>query len=88
MLEKSIVVTNPSGLHARPAALLVQEAGKHPCDVRIRKGDLEVDGKSILGIMSLAVAKGDTITVKTDGPGEQEALDALVGLIQSGLGES
>jgi phosphocarrier protein len=88
MLEQSVEITNPSGLHARPAALLVQEAGKHACDVRIRKGTQEVDGKSILGIMSLAVAKGDTITVKTDGPGEQEALDAIVGLIKSGLGES
>ncbi len=88
MVEKSITIQNKSGLHARPAALLVQEAGKHPCNVWVRKGDKEVDAKSILGIMSLAVAYGDTITIKTDGQGETEALEAITQLIESGLGEA
>ncbi|MCL6516474.1 HPr family phosphocarrier protein [Alicyclobacillus sp.] len=88
MVEQTVTLKNRSGLHARPAALLVQEAGKHPCNLWIRKGDKEVDAKSILGVMSLAVGSGETITVRADGQGEEAALKAVVDLIESGLGEA
>ncbi|SFU53616.1 HPr family phosphocarrier protein [Alicyclobacillus macrosporangiidus] len=88
MVEQTVTLNNRSGLHARPATLLVREAGKHPCNVWIRKGDKEVDAKSILGVMSLAVGRGETITVRADGSGEEAALKALVELIESGLGEA
>ncbi|GMA50058.1 PTS sugar transporter subunit IIA [Alicyclobacillus contaminans] len=87
MVEKTLTITNKSGLHARPAALLVKEAGRHTCQVTLRKGDKEVDAKSILGVMSLAVAAGDAVTIRTDGPDEAEALAAVVQLLESGLGE-
>lgn len=88
MVEATVEIRNKSGLHARPAAILVQEAGKHACKLWVKKGDYEVDAKSILGIMSLAVSAGETITVKADGSDEKEALASLVQLIESGLGES
>lgn len=88
MMEETVTIRNPSGLHARPAALLVQEANRHPCEIRIRKGDKEVDAKSILGVMSLAVCKDETVTLRAEGAGEQEALRALLALIAGGLGEA
>jgi phosphotransferase system HPr (HPr) family protein len=87
MTEQTVTITNPSGLHARPAALLVQECGKHSCQIWLRKGDKEVDAKSILGVMSLAVQSGQSVTVRADGEGEEAAVQAVVALIQSGLGE-
>lgn len=88
MVKQTATLKNRSGLHARPAALLVQTASKQSCKIWIRKGDKEVDAKSILGVMSLAVGAGETITLKADGAGEEAALKALVELIESGLGEA
>jgi phosphotransferase system HPr (HPr) family protein len=88
VVEQTVTVRNRSGLHARPAGLLVQEAGKHACNIWLRKGDREVNAKSILGVMALAVGSGEVITVKADGQGEQDAVHALVSLIESGLGEA
>ncbi|MCL6632493.1 MAG: HPr family phosphocarrier protein [Alicyclobacillus herbarius] len=87
MTEQTVTIKNPSGLHARPAALLVQECGRHSCQIWIRKEDKEVDAKSILGVMSLAVQSGQTVTIRAQGEGEEEALKAVVALIESGLGE-
>jgi phosphotransferase system HPr (HPr) family protein len=88
MLEQSVTLRNRSGLHARPAALLVQTAGNYPCKIWIKKGDREVDAKSILGVMSLAVGKGETVTLRADGSKAEEALKTLVELIETGLGEA
>lgn len=87
MIEKNLVVRNHSGLHARPASLLVNQAGQFACRLTLTKAGKEVDLKSILGIMSLAVSEGEEICIKADGIDEAEAIAKLTQLIESGLGE-
>ncbi|MGE5675792.1 MAG: HPr family phosphocarrier protein [Mycobacterium leprae] len=88
MMEKDVTLTNPSGLHARPAAQFVAAASKFKgTTVKVVKEGKEVDCKSILGIMGLGATKGTVLTIKADGPDEQAAVDALVSLIESGFGE-
>jgi catabolite repression HPr-like protein len=77
MVEKKVIVQLPTGLHARPAALFVQEAGKFSSDIFIAKEDKQVNGKSIIGIMSLAITTGNEITLIAAGADEKEALQAL-----------
>jgi catabolite repression HPr-like protein len=77
MLEQKVIVQLQTGLHARPAALFVQEAGKFSSDIFVSKGDKRVNGKSIIGMMSLAIAKGSEITLIAEGTDETEALQAL-----------
>lgn len=79
-MERPVVVGIVEGLHARPAALFVAEAGKQPVPVTVRKGDnAPVQAASILGIMTLGAGAGDTLvlTTETDGPEAAAALDAL-----------
>lgn len=90
MYVKSATVINPTGLHARPAALLAGEAAKLPIDVELRnasKGGEFKSARSMLGIMMAAAQVGDTVEFRADGEGEAEAVDALVALIESGCGE-
>ncbi|MDR3264732.1 MAG: HPr family phosphocarrier protein [Synergistaceae bacterium] len=81
MVEKKVVVRNGHGLHARPAALFVQRASSCPFGVTIEKGGKRADAKSILGIMALAVQKGDEVTIEADGDGARETLDALEAIL-------
>ena len=81
MISRDIEIKNKLGLHARAAAKLVHTAARFQADIKIRKGDEEVDGKSILGILLLAAGRGSAITVKADGADEQQALDAIQELI-------
>ena len=81
-------ILNTLGLHARAAAKFVHTAGRFSAHIRVARGDREVDGKSIMGILLLAAAHGTTITIASDGPDEQEALVALCELVQSGFGET
>ena len=83
MLKKTVTIQNPTGMHARPASLFVQKATGFPCDVNIIKGTKTVNGKSIMGLMSLAIAKGDQITLETNGEREQEALDELAKVLEA-----
>ncbi len=83
--EKKIVIKNKLGLHARPAALFVQIANKFDCDITVKKGKQEVNGKSIMGIMMLAAGKGDTIHIKADGNGAEKALSELDQLLMGDL---
>ncbi|TKR26829.1 HPr family phosphocarrier protein [Cellulomonas hominis] len=79
-MERSVVVAIAEGLHARPAALFVAEAGKQPVPVTVRKGDAApVQAASILGIMTLGAAAGETLVLatETDGPDAEASLDAL-----------
>ena len=85
--ERSIAIVNKLGLHARAAAKFVQLATTFEASVQVRRDDLVVDGKSIMGVLMLAAAKGTTIVITADGPDAGEALDALVALIASGFGE-
>ena len=87
MISRDIEIKNKLGLHARAAARLVHTAARFKSDIKIRKGDEEVDGKSILGILLLAAGRGSTITVKADGPDEAEAVDAIEKLIDAKFDE-
>lgn len=87
MIEKSVVVKNKTGLHARPAALFVQTANKYSSEIYIEKEGKKVNAKSIMGVMSLAVSQGTEIKISAEGDDEQKAVDNLVELIESKFGE-
>lgn len=78
MVSKSVIVSNNTGLHARPASDFVKLATSQACDVYIEKDGKTVTAKSILGVLSLAVTQGSTIKIFTEGSNELEALDKLV----------
>ncbi|ADH98627.1 HPr family phosphocarrier protein [Salisediminibacterium selenitireducens] len=82
MIEKHVTVKRKSGLQARPAALFVQEANRFASDIFIEKDGKYVNAKSIMGIMSLAVAANKDIILKVDGADEQEAMDALIQFVE------
>ncbi len=88
MAERSVQIVNKHGLHARPAAEMVKAASKFKADITISRDDLEVNGKSIMGVMMLAAEYGATITLKATGPDADDALDALSTLVASRFGES
>ncbi len=77
MKEFRYVITDEQGIHARPAGLFVKEAAACACSVTVSKDGKEVDAKRILGVMSLGVKKGQEIVLKTDGEGEEEAMEKL-----------
>ena len=87
MKRAEVTIVNRLGLHARPSAALTQLATRFAADVFLTKGTRRVNGKSIMGVMMLADAKGSVIVVETEGKDEEQALDALVALIASGFGE-
>jgi phosphocarrier protein len=87
LIEREIEIRNKLGLHARAAAKLVHTAARFRSDVKIAKAGEEVDGKSILGILLLAAGRGTTITVRTDGTDERDALEAIEKLIESKFDE-
>jgi phosphocarrier protein HPr len=87
LIQRDIEIKNKLGLHARAAAKLVHTAARFKSDIKIRKGQEEVDGKSILGILLLAAGRGSTIVVKADGPDERDALDAIEALINAKFDE-
>lgn len=86
-IVKNVIITNPLGLHARPAALLVQAATRFPCDVYITREDIRVSGKSIMGVMMLAAEQGAEITIEVDGDDEEACLEALLELVTGGFDE-
>ena len=86
-MQKSFIIINRLGLHARAAAQLVQAANRFNSDVLVEKDDIEVNGKSIMGILLLAAPKGTEISVTVSGDDESEAMDALANLIEDGFGE-
>ena len=77
MTERVFRIRNRLGLHARPAALFVQEAARHKSSIVVVKYGLEVNGKSVMGLMLLAAESGSELTIKADGPDEEKALEAL-----------
>ena len=88
MVERSVTIANKNGLHARPAAEIVKTAAKFRSEITIIRDDLEVNGKSIMGVMMLAAEYGSTIVLRAEGPDEQAAVDAIALLIESKFGES
>ena len=87
MASRTVVVTNPQGLHARPADLFVKLATRFAAKVELVKGDERVDGKSILAILTLAAAAGTRLSIEADGPDAEQALDALAKLVEHGFAE-
>lgn len=82
MIEEIMIIENKHGLHARPAAQFVKIAGKFKSDIKVIKDGLEVNGKSIMGIMMLAAEPDSEITIITNGEDENDAMDALRDLIK------
>jgi phosphocarrier protein HPr len=87
MMTRSVVVTNPLGLHARAAARFVHLASKFTSQIRVARDSKVMDGKSIMGILLLSAARGMTLTISADGPDEASAVDSLIDLVESGFGE-
>jgi phosphotransferase system HPr (HPr) family protein len=84
MKSQKVVISNETGLHARPAALFVEEAKKHSSSITVQKEGkpAKANGKSIVFLLSLGIAKGDTITISADGSDEEVAVDSLVRFLQ------
>jgi phosphocarrier protein len=87
MTSRSVTVVNPLGLHARAAARFVHLATRFDSQVRLGRDSKVMDGKSIMGILLLAAARGTALTITADGPDEQAAVDALAQLVAAGFGE-
>ena len=87
MFVKDVVVQNQVGLHARPATFFIQKANTYNCSIWVEKEDCRVNAKSLLGVLSLGITKGTTITLIADGNDEAEAVNGLSELVDSGLGE-
>ncbi len=85
--ERSFVVVNALGLHARAAAQLVQIANRHRSEIHVEKDGMKVNGKSIMGVLTLAAAKGSTIKVACEGEDAERALAELARVIENGFGE-
>jgi len=87
MPYRDCVIINEAGLHARPAALFVKTANLFRSEIWVEKGDEEVNGKSIMGLMMLAAESGATLRISAEGDDAEEALVALGGLLERGFGE-
>lgn len=87
MIKTTTTISNKLGLHARASAKLTKLAGSFPCEVWMSRGDRRVNAKSIMGVMMLAAGLGVEVCVETSGEREQEAMDALLALINDKFGE-
>ena len=87
MIKKSVTISNKLGLHARASAKLTKIAGGFPCEVWLSRGDRRINAKSIMGVMMLAAGLGSTVELETNGEQEEEALDAIVRLMNDKFGE-
>ena len=87
MLQQDFLIVNKLGLHARASALFVKTSSRFASEVKLAKEGVEVNGKSIMGIMMLAASKGTTVKLTVSGPDEQEAMRVMGDLIVNGFGE-
>ena len=88
MKSCEVVIVNASGLHARPATFFIQKANTYKSSIWVEKEDRKVNAKSLLGVLSLGIAKGMSVTLTAEGPDEAEALAGLTALIDSGFAET
>ena len=88
MLQREVEIINKLGLHARASARLTQVAGRYKASVWLGRNGRRVNAKSIMGVMMLAAAKGSTVVVETDGPDEEQAMDAITKLIAGKFDEA
>jgi len=86
-VEREVEIVNRAGMHARPAAEFVKLAGRFRAEIRVSKDGLEVNGKSIMGVLMLAAERGSRLQLKAEGADALDALDALAELIGNGFGE-
>ena len=87
MVSRNVTIVNSIGLHARPATFFIQKANSYKSSIYVEKGDRRVNAKSLLGVLSLGIVKGTTVTLVADGADEQEAIDTLTALINSDFSE-
>ena len=87
MMTQDVTIKNSVGLHARPATFFIQKANSYKSSIWVEKDDRSVNAKSLLGVLSLGIVNGMTITLVADGPDEREALDGLKELIENGFNE-
>ena len=87
MLTREVTVRNRAGVHTRPASMIVREAARFDADFYIKKDGYEINGKSIIGVMTLAAEQGATLELQFEGSDEAEAADALEALFENGFGE-
>ncbi len=87
MYSKEVVLQNQVGLHARPATFFIQKANEFKASIWVEKDERKVNAKSLLGVLSLGIARGTTISIIADGVDEKEAVDALIELIESNFSE-
>lgn len=87
MIQQDITISNKLGLHARASAKLTKLAGSYPCEVFLSRGERRVNAKSIMGVMMLAAGLGTQVRIETDGEAEQEAMEALLTLVNDKFGE-
>jgi phosphocarrier protein len=87
MVSREVKITNSIGLHARPATFFIQKANSFKSSVWVEKDDRRVNAKSLLGVLSLGIAKGMPILISADGADENEALESLCELVNSGFEE-
>jgi phosphocarrier protein len=87
MMERTVEIVNKNGLHARPAAEIVKLSSKFQCEITIVRDDLEVNGKSIMGVMMLAAEYGSNIVVRANGPDAEQAVNAIADLVAAKFGE-
>ncbi|MGH7664955.1 MAG: HPr family phosphocarrier protein [Gemmatimonadaceae bacterium] len=85
--ERSVQIANRNGLHARPAAEIVKTAARYKSDITLARDELEVNGKSIMGVMMLAAEYGSTLMLRATGPDAEQAVSALADLIGGRFGE-
>jgi phosphotransferase system HPr (HPr) family protein len=88
MTSRDVTITNPLGLHARAAARFVHMASAYTARIRVSRGGREIDGKSIMGLLLLAAARGSLITIVATGADEQAAVAALCALVERGFDEA
>ncbi len=82
MYQKEVEIKNLLGIHARPASMVVKTAGKFTSEVKLSKDGMEVNAKSIMGVLMLACEKGSKVLIKAEGPDEREAVEAIIELIE------
>ncbi|MBN1498013.1 MAG: HPr family phosphocarrier protein [Spirochaetes bacterium] len=83
MTEREVVVTSDAGVHARPAMMIVREAMKYPCEVKLIKEDVEADCKSIMSVLGLAIVSGSRLVIRANGEGEEKVVDSIVSMIEN-----
>jgi len=87
MIEREVTVRNRAGLHTRPASMIVRTASQYESEIFLRRDNYEINGKSVIGVMTLAAEQGATITLLVEGEDEEAAASAIAALFDDGFGE-